>query len=126
MTTAAPDDTTALRAVLDQWKAAVDAHEPEAVAAVFSEQAIFQGLHPYTVGRRGVAEYYASQPLGMTAAYTIREARRLAPGLVLGYLSVDFSFTDRPTLTVYLGVIARHVADTWLIDHYQVSYLGSL
>jgi hypothetical protein len=76
------------------------------------------------VGRRGVAEYYASQPLGMTAAYTIREARRLAPDLVLGYLTVDFSFTDRPTLTVYLGVIARHVADAWLIDHYQVSYLG--
>jgi uncharacterized protein (TIGR02246 family) len=124
MTTAAPDDVAALRAVLDPWKAAVDAHEPEAVAAVFTEQAIFQGLHPYTVGRRGVAEYYASQPLGMTGVYTIREARRLAPDLVLGYLSVDFSFTDRPTLTVYLSVIARQVADTWLIDHYQVSQLS--
>src|SRR5882757_1504520 len=111
MTTATPDDKTALRSVLDSWKAAVDAHEPEAVAAVFTEQAIFQGLHPYTVGRRGVAEYYASQPLGMTAAYTIREARRLAPDLVLGYLTVNFSFTDRPTLTVYLSVIARHVGD---------------
>jgi hypothetical protein len=99
-------------------------HEPEAVAAVFTEQAIFQGLHPYSVGRRGVAEYYASQPLGMTAGYTIREARRLAPDLVLGYLTVDFSFTDRPTLTVYLSVIARPVADTWLIDHYQVSRFG--
>jgi hypothetical protein len=77
------------------------------------------------VGRRGVAEYYASQPLGMTAAYTILEARRLAPDLVLGYLTVDFSFTDRPTLTVYLSVIARHVGDTLLIDHYQVSYLDA-
>lgn len=70
------------------------------------------------------AVYYASQPLGMTAEYTLQETRRLAPDLVLGYLSVDFSFTDRPTLTVYLSVIARHVADTWLIDHYQVSRLG--
>jgi uncharacterized protein (TIGR02246 family) len=124
MTTATAEDRTALCAVLDRWKAAVNAHEPEAVAAVFTEQAIFQGLHPYSVGRRGVAEYYASQPLGMTAEYTLQETRRLAPDLVLGYLSVDFSFTDRPTLTVYLSVIARHVADTWLIDHYQVSRLG--
>jgi uncharacterized protein (TIGR02246 family) len=124
MTTAAAEDRTALRAVLDSWKAAVDAHEPEAVAAVFTEQAIFQGLHPYSVGRRGVAEYYASQPLGMAAEYTIQEARRLAPDLVLGYLTVDFSFTDRPTLTVYISVITRRVADTWLIDHYQVSRLG--
>jgi uncharacterized protein (TIGR02246 family) len=124
MTTATPEDRTALRAALDPWKVAVDAHEPEAVAAVFTEQAIFQGLHPYTVGRRGVAEYYASQPLGMVAEYTIREARRLAPDLVLGYLTVDFSFTDRPTLTIYLSVIARHVADAWLIDHYQVSRLS--
>jgi len=124
MTTATAEDRTALCAVLDPWKAAVDAHEPEAVAAVFTEQAIFQGLHPYSVGRRGVAEYYASQPLGMTAEYTIQEARRLAPDLVLGYLTVDFSFTDRPTLTVYLSVITRLVADAWLIDHYQVSRLG--
>ena len=123
MTTAAPDDIAALRAVLDPWKAAVDAHEPEAVASVFTEQAVFQGLHPYTVGRPGVAEYYAAQPLGMTAVYTIQEVRRLAPHLVLGYLSVDFSFTDRPTLTVHLSVIARRVVDTWLIDHYQVSQL---
>jgi uncharacterized protein (TIGR02246 family) len=124
MTTATAEDRTALAAVLDRWKAAVDAHEPEAVAAVFTEQAIFQGLHPYSVGRRGIAEYFASQPLGMAAEYTIQEVRRLAPDLVLGYLTVDFSFTDRPMLTVYLSVIARRVADTWLIDHYQVSRLG--
>jgi len=121
MTTVTPDDRAALRAVLEPWKAAVDAHEPEAVAAVFTEQAIFQGLHPYSVGRRGVAEYYASQPVGLTAEYTIQEARRLAPDLVLGYLTVDFSFLDRPSLTVNLSVIARHAGEDWLIDHYQVS-----
>jgi uncharacterized protein (TIGR02246 family) len=125
MTTITLDDPTVLRAVLDPWKAAVDAHDPEAAAAVFTEEAIFQGLHQYTVGRRGIAEYFDSQPLGMTPAYTIREARRLAPDLVLGYLTVDFSFADRPTLTVYLSVIARYVGDAWLIDHYQVSYLGA-
>ena len=113
-----------LRGVLDGWKTAVDAHDPERVAAYFTEDAIFQGLHPYSVGRQGIAEYYDSQPLGMTAAYKILETRRLASDLVLGYLSVDFSFADRPTLTVYLGVLVKRSAEGWSISHYQVSNLG--
>jgi muconolactone delta-isomerase len=110
-----------LDAVLTRWKAAVDAHQPEEVAALFATDAIFQGLHPYTVGQAGVAEYYAAQPAGMTARYTLRETRALSDGLVLGYLSVDFGFTDRATLTVYLSVIIRRSADGWRIAHYQVS-----
>jgi uncharacterized protein (TIGR02246 family) len=112
-----------LTGVLDQWKSAVDAHDPQRVAAAFTEDAIFQGLHPYSVGRQGIAEYYDSQPLGMTAAYKILETRRPAEDLVLGYLSVDFSFTDRLTLTVYLSVLVRKSADGWRISHYQVSKL---
>ena len=116
-------NTAALRDVLDRWKAAVDAHEPDRVAAVFTPQALFQGLHPYSIGRPGVAEYYASQPLGMTADYEILENRRLADGLVLGYLRVLFGFTDRPTLAVYISVMARKQPDGWFLDHYQVSKL---
>src|SRR5689334_1580953 len=55
-----------LDAVLTRWKAAVDDHQPEHVAALFTTDAIFQGLHPYTVGPAGIAEYYAAQPTGMT------------------------------------------------------------
>ncbi|MEV0204531.1 MULTISPECIES: YybH family protein [unclassified Streptomyces] len=122
MTTTA-DDEKVLAGVLDRWKAAVDAHQPERAAAVFTEDAIFQGLHPYSVGRPGVAAYYASQPLGMTAAYRIVETRRPADNLVLGYLDVEFSFTDRPALNVKLSVLATEVGDDWRISHYQVSRL---
>jgi uncharacterized protein (TIGR02246 family) len=122
MTTTA-DDEKVLAGVLDRWKAAVDAHQPERAAAVFTEDAIFQGLHPYSVGRPGVAAYYASQPLGMTAAYRIVETRRPADNLVLGYLDVEFSFTDRPALNVKLSVLATRVGDDWRISHYQVSRL---
>jgi hypothetical protein len=59
----------------------------------------------------------------MTAAYTLRETRALGDGLVLGYLTVDFGFRDRATLTVYLSVIIRHDTDDWRIVHYQVSHL---
>jgi ketosteroid isomerase-like protein len=117
------DNEEILRGVLDRWKAAVDAHEPERVAAGFTEDAIFQGLHPYGVGRPGVAEYYASQPLGMTATYQVLETRRYADDLVLGYQSVEFGFTDRPPLTVGLSLLVRRLADGWYITHYQVSLL---
>jgi uncharacterized protein (TIGR02246 family) len=112
-----------LSTVLDQWKAGIDAHDPDAVAKVFTDDAIFQGLHPYSIGPAGVAEYYASQPLGMKADYDILEARQLSDDLVLGYLKVAFSFVDRPTLEVYLSIIARSNNNTWQIDHYQVSKL---
>lgn len=117
------DAADTLDAVLTRWKAAVDAHQPEHVAELFATDAIFQGLHPYTVGPAGVAEYYAAQPVGMTAVYTLRETRQLSDGLVLGYLTVDFGFSDRATLTVYLSVIIRQDADGWRIVHYQVSRL---
>ncbi len=117
------DNETILHSVLDEWKAGVDAHDPQRVAAVFTEDAIFQGLHPYTVGPRGVADYYASQPLGMAATYRILETRRPTDNLILGYLSVDFTFTDRPTLTVYLGVLIQPAPDGAKISHYQVSRL---
>jgi uncharacterized protein (TIGR02246 family) len=116
-------DESVLRGVLDRWKAAVDEHRPELVASVFTEDAIFQGLHPYSVGRQGVAEYYDSQPLGMKAAYRILETRRPADGLVLGYLAVEFSFTDRPPLDVKLSVLVTRQGDEWHIGHYQVSRL---
>jgi len=109
-----------LEDVMDRWKDAVDAHDPERVASNFTEDAIFQGLHPYGVGRQAVAAYYDSQPVGLKAEYKILETRRLADDLVLGYLTVDFSFVDRPTITVNLSVLVR--GD--LIAHYQVSRLS--
>jgi hypothetical protein len=112
-----------LRGVLDRWKAGVDAHQPRQVASCFTEDAIFQGLRPYSVGRQGVTDYYVSQPVGLAAAYRILETRRPAEDLVLGYLRVAFSFADRPTVNVYLSVLLTHAQDGWYISHYQVSRL---
>ncbi|MGP4102036.1 SgcJ/EcaC family oxidoreductase [Nonomuraea sp. KM90] len=117
------DTEAVLRDVLDRWRAGVDAHRPQQVAALFTEDAIFQGLRPYSVGRPGIAAYYDSQPPGLAAAYRIVETRALADDLVLGYLAVDFTFTDRPTLHVWLSVLVKRTEDGWRITHYQVSHL---
>jgi uncharacterized protein (TIGR02246 family) len=116
-----PGTEEILRGVLDQWKAGVDAHEPRKVAALFTADAIFQGLHPCSVGRQGVIDYYASQPRGMTVTYRILETRRPTEELVLGYLRADFAFPDRPTVSLNLGVLVTHTDAAWRILHYQVS-----
>ena len=116
-------DTDALRDALDRWKAGIDAQQPERVADVFAEDAIFQGLRPYSVGRQGVIDYYASQPPDMTVNYQIIQTRPLAPGQVLGYIHDDFAFPDRPTVSVYIGVVIKHNKDGWSIAYYQASRL---
>jgi uncharacterized protein (TIGR02246 family) len=117
-------DTDALRDALDRWKAGIDDQQPERVAQVFTEDAIFQGLRPYSVGRQGVTNYYASQSPGMTVDYQILQTRRLAADQVLGYVHADFAFPDRPTVSVFLGVLVKHTEDGWSIAYYQASKLG--
>jgi hypothetical protein len=116
--------TAALEDVLLRWKTGVDAHQPADVAVLFTEDAIFQGLHPYGVGPADVAEYYASQPLGMVTDYEVLETRSPAEGLILSYLRVAFTFTDREPVNVYLSMLLKQVGDDWKIGHYQVSRLG--
>src|SRR5258705_7635125 len=110
-----------LSEVLDRWKAGIDTEQPERVADVFAEDAIFQGLRPYSVGRQGVRDYYASQHPGMTVAYQILESRRPADDLVLGYAKAEFAFPERPSVHTHLGVLAKRADDGWSIIYYQAS-----
>ncbi|MFN6549621.1 SgcJ/EcaC family oxidoreductase [Mycolicibacterium septicum] len=109
-----------LRHVLDEWRAGIAAHDPQRVAAVFTEDVIFQGLRPYSVGRPGVFDYYDSQPAGLTVDYRINETRRPAENVVLGYLRADFTRPDGTGIPLNLSVlVTRDVG--WRIAHYQVS-----
>jgi uncharacterized protein (TIGR02246 family) len=120
-----PAAGAALREVLDAWQKAIGDHHPASVAQVFTEDAVFQGLRPFTVGRAGVESYYAAQPEGMTVAYRILESRRLGDDAVLGWVAADFDFTravpGRAPIALNLTVVARRTADGWRIGHYHVS-----
>ncbi|GAA2902194.1 hypothetical protein Acy02nite_71260 [Actinoplanes cyaneus] len=109
-----------LRDVLDAWQQAIAEHDHDRVAALFTEDAVFQGLHPYSVGRPGVAAYYAAQPPGMTVDYRILRSRPLADDVVLGWIAAEFRFADesRPPLPVSLTVVVRGGK----IAHYHVSH----
>ena len=90
------DASQIIHGVMDRWQAGIDAHDPGRVAALFSEDAVFQGLRPYGVGRDAVADYYGSQPAGMTVVYRILETRSPADDVITGYLAATFSYRDRP------------------------------
>ncbi len=111
--------------VLDGWKQAIDRHDPEAVAALFTENTIFQGLRPdHSVGRQGVVEYYASQPMGLVANFTLLDTRQVGDDAITGYELVTFDFEDRPSISGHLTTVFVRVSGTWLIDHYHVSRIG--
>lgn len=59
--------------------------------------------------------------MGLTATYRMLETRRPAPGVVLGYLALEFAFTDRAVIPARLGVALSEIDGRWLISHYQVS-----
>lgn len=113
-----------LTGVLDQWKAGIDAHEPQRVAELFTDDAIFQGLRPYSVGPQGVVDYYDSQPHGLAVVYQMLETRDIATDAVLGYLRADFSFPDESTISVNIGVLIARRGDGWRIRYYQASRIG--
>lgn len=107
--------------VMDEWKAGIDSHEPARVAAVFAEDAVFQGLRPYGVGRDAVEQYYDSQPAGMTVTYRILESRSPADDVVLGYLSATFAYVDRDSVELAIGVALIRGNDRWQVGQYQAS-----
>jgi uncharacterized protein (TIGR02246 family) len=109
--------------VMDEWKAGIDAGDTGRVAAVFADDAVFQGLRPYGVGPDAVADYYRSQPVGMTVRYRILETRTPADDVVLAYLVATFSYPDRPAVEVAIGVALARRGDEWQVAQYQASRL---
>ena len=119
------DASQIILSVMDEWQAGIDAHDPGRVAAVFAEDAVFQGLRPYGVGRGAVADYYDSQPTGMTVTYRVLESRRPADGVVLGYLAATFTYPDRPALRLTIGVALTQDGERWQVAQYQASHGAS-
>ncbi|WP_029112318.1 nuclear transport factor 2 family protein [Mycobacterium sp. URHB0044] len=115
------DAAQVITEVMDEWKAGIDSHDPGRVSAVFTEDAVFQGLRPYGVGRDVVVEYYDSQPAGMTVTYRVLESRSPADDVVLGYLAATFSYADRPAVDATIGVVLTRHGDGWQVAQYQAS-----
>lgn len=108
--------------VLTAWADGIRVHEPERVASLFTDDAVFQGFDPaHTVGRAGIAAYYAKQPAGLTADFTIVERRRPSADTRVAYARVDFTLPEHGVIPVHLTIVLRFTPEGWLISHYHVS-----
>ena len=117
-----PDTERIIREALTEWKAGIDSHDPARVAAVFTDDAIFQGLHPHTIGSQGVFDYYDAQPVGLSVEFSFHATRRPADNVALGYLRADFTRPDGDVIPLNLSVLLdRGSDDRWRISFYQVS-----
>ena len=111
-----------LTLVLAGWAEAIRVHDPVRVASHFTEDAIFQGADPVrSIGRVGIASYYAKQPPGLTASFTILERRQISADGLLVYADVDFAFPTGALIATHLSAVLLRTDGSWLIGSYHVS-----
>ena len=121
-TTGTSEHDHILTLVLAGWAEAIHVHDPERVASYFTEDAIFQGADPVrSIGRVGIASYYAKQPPGLTASFTILERRQISADGLLVYADVDFAFPTGALIAMHLSAVLLRTDGSWLIGSYHVS-----
>ncbi|WTX00171.1 nuclear transport factor 2 family protein [Streptomycetaceae bacterium NBC_01309] len=114
--------TGVLTALLDDWQQAFNSHRPADVAALFSEDALFQGISPQ-LGRepQEIIEYYSNVPPDATARAEVIAAVPLGDGIVHGFADVAFTAPGRDVHRVRLSIVAEQVAQKWLIRQYHAA-----
>ncbi|MEU8109176.1 SgcJ/EcaC family oxidoreductase [Nonomuraea muscovyensis] len=111
-----------LAELLHRWRQAFDAHRPSEMIALFSGDALFQGIEPeLRRGREQISDYYARVPAGVTARATVLSAGWLGRGIVHGFADLTFTTPAGDTHPVRLSVVAGQEADRWLIRHYHAA-----
>jgi len=111
-----------LHAFLGLWQAAFDNHDAQAIAALFAEDVLFQGLAPTLLsGRDAVREYYQRVPTGTTVLIEDIDAISLTPDIISGHAKLTFVEADRRLRPMCLSITAQKIQGQWLIKSYHAS-----
>ncbi|MFB9680540.1 YybH family protein [Streptosporangium vulgare] len=111
-----------MRAILERWKAAFDGHRPDAMAELFTDDALFLGFLPEPVsGREAVRAYYEAVPPGRTAEVGALRTYALGEAVAGGFAAVTFLGGDEGAVPVNLSLVLVRDGDAWRIRHYHVS-----
>ncbi|WP_217247695.1 nuclear transport factor 2 family protein [Streptomyces sp. AC602_WCS936] len=114
----------ALSEVLARWRSAFDARHTERVAALFTPDALFQGLGTTSfLSRERVREYYERVPAGTRAEVRIAYAYRL-DGALGGIAEIRFTHPDR-VRTAMVSVVLTRAGEQWLIRHWHAAATGA-
>jgi uncharacterized protein (TIGR02246 family) len=112
-----------LGTLLQTSRTRFDAPDPEGAAALFTDDAVFQGLFPEPVtGPEKILGYYRRVPAGTRADVRVLAAYQRGDDRIGGLAHVVFQGPDG-AVPVRLSLIAVRADETWRIRHYHVSRL---
>jgi uncharacterized protein (TIGR02246 family) len=78
-----------------QWQAAINDRQPERMAELFANDAIFVATAPAPlVGRSRIVEYYRATPVGLEVSVALKVAKSAAPTDVRAVGEVVFILPD--------------------------------
>ncbi|MCP2169094.1 SDR family NAD(P)-dependent oxidoreductase [Goodfellowiella coeruleoviolacea] len=108
--------------LLGAWQSAFDEQRWHDLAALFTEDALFQGIDPaLRVGPTETVGYYAAVTDQPRAAMEVLRANRLAEGLVGGFADVTFTPATGEPRSIRLSVVAQRIEGTWRIRQYHAA-----
>jgi uncharacterized protein (TIGR02246 family) len=111
-----------LTKILGDWQAAFNEHQVNDLCAMFTEDALFQGVSPQpVVGRAAIRRYYDNVAEGTTARVEVLEGTQLRENIVTGIADVTFTTSEGDAMVLRLSIVAEHVAGTWSIRHYHAA-----
>ncbi|WP_285114281.1 SgcJ/EcaC family oxidoreductase [Leifsonia sp. fls2-241-R2A-40a] len=120
------DQVIILGSILADWADGIREHRPEAVAALFAGDAVFQGFdRAHTVGRPAVAAYYDKQPVGLDVQYRIQESRSFGEDAFIAFVDVDFIRPSGEVIPTHLTLALVRTGGEWLIQQYHVSKIDA-
>ncbi|MEN3616129.1 YybH family protein [Plantactinospora sp. ZYX-F-223] len=111
--------------VLARWKAAFDGHQVDAMADLFTPDALFQGFGPeVVVGRDAVHDYYESVPDNRDAEVTLLHTYTIGQEVAGGFADVTFRDPTGWEAPVHLSLVLQLSGGTWRIRQYHVSRIS--
>ncbi|WP_103533427.1 nuclear transport factor 2 family protein [Streptomyces sp. SM11] len=110
-----------LAGLLQEWQTRFNEPDPERAAALFTEDALFQGLFPDPViGPESIADYYRQVPPGTRATVRPLHGYRGGCDWIGGLAQVVFHQHDGD-FPVRLSLVAVRGDEGWRIRQYHVS-----
>jgi uncharacterized protein (TIGR02246 family) len=111
-----------LHAALAGWTSAFNRHDPDAMAELFTPDALFQGYGPApTTGRDAVRAYYAAVAADRTAEGKVLHTATLGDDVASGFAEVTISSPEGPQAHVYMSLVLLREESVWRISQYHVS-----
>jgi uncharacterized protein (TIGR02246 family) len=109
--------------LLSIWQQAFNDHRPAEIAALFTDDAQFQGISPrLRIGPEEITEYYANVADGARATVKMLHGNALNEGIVAGFADVTFTALTGECFPIRLSVVAQHSAEgAWLIRQYHAA-----